>query len=412
MKKICPLPWLSLSTESQRELRLCCHEAGKVRSKSYLENYSTALDAFNLPYFQEARKQMMTGDLPDACIGCKKLEEQTGHSPRLEYLERFKEDLSALIDKTKDDGTLEEAKLVYLDVTTDNQCNLKCRMCRPRYSQKILDDWQSFGWDPGKEEVEGIDIDLSKQTYRSSTLIKESLPHLKMVTLTGGEPFLSPAVDELLDVLKESGHASNISLRFFTNTTVFPKSLKETLNQFKEVHLFCSIDGYGGTSDYIRYPSKWSTIERVYRELIALKKDHPNLFVDLHTVVQANNVTQLIDLFRFLATFKGEVPLMPSFTHVDSSLPLSVYYVPANLLKKALTEFDNFLEENALLIHSKHQAFHEREIENYRSLLKDAIDTNRPEKFIDFVIYSKKMDRVRGQSLEKQYPEFKLEKKS
>ncbi|MCR9206499.1 MAG: twitch domain-containing radical SAM protein [Halobacteriovoraceae bacterium] len=410
MKFLCPLPWLSLSTESQRELRLCCHETREVPSETSLEELSNLKEAFHLPLFKETRKTMLQGNCPKACEGCLDLENRTGHSPRKEYLERFKDDFSSLLKGTDLEGNMEENRLIYLDVTTDNHCNLKCRMCRPRYSEKILKDWEELGWNPGENETKGISLEKSIEVYENSPLIEESFSQLKMITLTGGEPFLSPAVDKLLTRVIQSGHAPQIALRFFSNTTLFPPKLKSYLNEFKEIHLFCSLDGYGTTSNYIRYPSKWETIDKVYQQLVSLKEVTPNLFIDLHTVVQAYNITQLTSLFEYLASFKGKVPLLPSFTHVESSLPLSISYLPEDLLLKAQEDFEHFLEKNKELLESTHQGFHQREIQNYRALLKEAIENNEKNKFLDFVIYAKKLDRLRDQSLENQYPEFKLAK--
>ncbi len=351
---------------------------------------------------------MLKGEYPQACRGCFRLEEKTGHSPRLEYNTRFCEEFQEMLKLTKEDGTLKEARLAYLDVTTDNHCNLKCRMCRPRYSHKIMEDWKSLGWDPGEKEVRGIDIQKSQDIYQHSPLLEESFSHLRMITCTGGEPFLSPAVHTLLNRVIESGHAPNISLRFFTNTTLIPRELESYLKSFKETHLFCSIDGYGKTSDYIRYPSKWATIDRTYRELLKLKEEYPNFTLDLHTVVQAFNITQLIDLFKYLAQFQGKVPILPSFTRVDSSLPLDPALIQPQLLKKAQKDFVHFIEKNQDLLQSSHREFHEREIKNYKALLTDTLTYNRHQEFLDFVIYAKKLDKLRGQSLEQAYPEFKL----
>ncbi|CAN0315386.1 unnamed protein product, partial [Chrysoparadoxa australica] len=101
---------------------------------------------------------------------------------------------------------------------------------------------------------------------------------------------------------------------------------------------------------------------------------------------------------------------LPSFTHVDSSLPLSISYLPKDLLEKAHADFEKFLADNKEVIQTRHVGFHQREIENYRAMLKEAIDKNQKDKFLDFVIYAKKLDRLRNQSLENQYPEFKLGK--
>jgi sulfatase maturation enzyme AslB (radical SAM superfamily) len=410
MKTLCPLPWLSLSTESQRELRLCCHESREERSGTKLDEVGSLHDAFDLDLFKGAREKMLAGSYPKSCEGCFKLEAQSGQSPRLEYLERFKDEFKPLLANTLKDGSLESPKLVYLDVTTDNHCNLKCRMCRPRYSQKILEDWKKLGWNPGEDETKDISLEASIELYQNSDILKESFADLRMITLTGGEPFLSPAVSALLEEVIKSGHSKKISLRFFSNTTVYPEALEKYLENFESIHLFCSFDGFGKTSDYIRFPSNWENIDKVYKKFLNLLGTYSNLKVDVHTVVQAYNITQLIDLFDYLASFNGLVPLLPSFTHVDSSLPLSTACLPIPLLIKARENFENFLDVNEKLINNNFQAFHDREIENYRAIIKEAIDFNKSSQFIDFVVYAKKLDKIRNQSLEKQYPEFKLGK--
>lgn len=408
MKTLCPIPWLSLSTESQREIRLCCHESREIKSGEKLENFQKTDDAFGIDLFKKTRMQMLDGKIPTSCKGCFLLEKETGTSPRMEYLERFKSDFPSLLKQTKTDGTLSNAKLVYLDVTTDNYCNLKCRMCRPRYSEKILSDWNAIGWNPGENEVLDIDLKKSIDVYSQSQVLRENFPNLKMITLTGGEPFLSEAVSSLLKLVIDSGYSKNIDLRFFTNTTIYPKQLEQYLALFNEVHIFCSVDGHGKTSDYIRFPSHWDNIERTYKQLIGLRKKYSNLKVDLHTVVQAYNVTQMIPLLEFLASFKGEVPLLPSFTRVDSSLPLSPSYLPIHHLEKAKSDFESYLHKHKALLDSTHQAFHQREKTNYLSLLEDCIKNNESNRFMEFVVYSKKLDKVRSQSFETYYPELQV----
>jgi sulfatase maturation enzyme AslB (radical SAM superfamily) len=411
---LCPLPWLSLSTESQRELRLCCHED---RSQRFFLDDGKALcldqqgasqqELFNHPYYKEVRAKMLRGEIPKACQGCFKLEEETGDSPRTEYLDRFSSHFSKTVQKTDSDGTLLEAKTIYLDVTTDNSCNLLCRMCRPRYSKKIEEHWRAIGWNPTLEETEGISLELSEALYREGSIIDEVVQSVEMVTMTGGEPLLSPAVSTLLDRLIQSGRAPAISLRFFTNTTVYPTKLIQKLLQFQEVNFFCSIDGAGRTSDYIRYPSKWGTIENVFTQLVELSSTHPQVKVYLHTVIQAYNITQITQLFKFLKGFNGKTPFLPSMTGVESNLPLEISVLPLPVLMKAKDTIEKYFldEQKALMNH--HRAFHEREMRKLNSLLNEAISNNQSHRFIDFTIYSKKLDSLRGQSLLESYPEFK-----
>lgn len=412
-KTFCPLPWLSLSTESQRELRLCCHEDRSTRflhpdgRPVKLEDNTSPLDHFNHPYYQSIREKMLRGEQPEACKGCYKLEQETGDSPRTEYLERFQTSFNKALSQTQTNGQLSLGDVIYLDVTTDNLCNLMCRMCRPRYSQKIAEQWEAMGWTPSPEETDGISVELSTLLYKKSDVIDHIVSTVQMVTMTGGEPLLSPAVSALIDRLIDSKRAHLISLRFFTNTTYFPQKIFDKLLQFKEVNFFCSIDGAGKTSDYIRFPSKWSTIGHAFDQFIKASRLHHQIKVYVHTVIQAYNITQITDLFSFLAKYEGLTPTLPSFTHVESTLPLGIDVLPKKLLESAQQKINLFIEENEQSLISHHSAFHQRELKKLKSILHLGLNQNQSERFLDFIIYSKKLDKLRHQSLLETYPEFK-----
>lgn len=72
------------------------------------------------------------------------------------------------------------------------------------------------------------------------------------------------------------------------------------LPRFKAIHMIGSLDGYAGVNGYIRFPARWDHLIRNLERLNELASRNPVLSVDLHTTVQAYNLTRLTDLLQFL----------------------------------------------------------------------------------------------------------------
>ena len=140
--RYCPLPWNHLSVLGSGRIRLCCHddqnipylkESGRSGFLRELRNPQDRLDHLDLIKVQT---EIERGEIPPRCHHCFDLEKDGLDSPRLEYLERFARD--------------ETNSLRYFDITLDNTCNLKCRMCTPKYSAGIAKDFEAIGIPPSR----------------------------------------------------------------------------------------------------------------------------------------------------------------------------------------------------------------------------------------------------------------------
>lgn len=415
-RTLCPLPWLSLSMESTRRLRFCCHETGEIPivdaegASVNLGEVKNPREVLNLNAYQALRAQMLRGERPNPCSSCFKLEDLSGHSPRLEYLESFKAPFEKILKESKEDEYLSDPKVFYLDLTVDNECNLKCRMCSPRYSKKLGKDWEEMRLPLKNEGLDLISTEKTINDLEDSKILETIKDDVSLITMTGGEPFLSKASRHVIKEVSTFKRVSDISLRFYTNTTVFPEDLKLDLEKFKKVNIFCSIDGFGETSNYIRYPSRWGNIEKIFKKLVRWSEESPQIEVGVHTVLQAYNITQLIPLMNFFKSFDGAIPAIPSFTILETPKLLRPSILPQDVLKKAHGEVQSFLERNSGFLKKHHALAHEREALHLMKCFDDAIKENESNKFLDFILHSKKYDGLRKQSLLDFYPEFFQEK--
>jgi len=321
----CPLPWVSLSTGPGGRLRTCCHQSTPPDE----DTLSAISEIHSLRHNDAIRSELLRGQTPAACSNCARLEQEGGESPRLEYIRRF--------------GTEDLGSIRYLDLTIDNLCNLECIMCSPLYSTRLNASFS--GIYPNYEKMPAWSLPLENLIPLIS-----HLPRLEMMTLTGGEPFLSPNVQKLLSHCVDSGVASKLSLRIFSNFTVRPPWMIEMLSAFRDCEILASIDAIGEIYEKIRHPAKWHLVEENLNWLIQNRTS--NIQVRLHSVAMAPGWVGMGDLLRFTAKTKGLSCRIPSVTLLASPihlrpdvLPEHEYEVGCEGIRDALRDLSPLSEE-------------------------------------------------------------------
>jgi glutamate-1-semialdehyde 2,1-aminomutase len=218
------------------------------------------------------------------------------------------------------------------------------------------------------------------------------LGKLKRLYITGGEPFLEPKFAELVDHLISKGAAKNIDLEVTTNATLLNEGLLEKLKSFNSLYLMVSIDGVGAVHEYIRYPARWSVIEKNLRSL----RDY-GFAPFLVPVVQAYNMLSLADIYRFsrdLGIGIGFNVLQDPKWLGMSVMPLNCHRLAARRLREILD--NEKFEENYM------QGQIEPLIRNFESF-NEAMDH---EGLRTFNIFTNDLDSSRGQNFKQSLPEL------
>jgi len=202
---------------------------------------------------ENVRQQMLSGQRPQECDACWKLEDAGIKSDRMiknESLDFYTDiDISmwyenALYSKSKE--------IRMLKVDTSNKCNSACLTCGPDASTH----WRSL-LDKNNVSNQGKSWTIPLSDIEKSI----DLSSLEMITFRGGEPFLSQTNFEILDKLHGlKNHKCFIS--FVTNGSIRPnKRMTNILKKFNNVNFCFSIDGIGSVFEYMRYPLSWKTCE-------------------------------------------------------------------------------------------------------------------------------------------------------
>jgi len=249
------------------EYRLCCISVEQQNK----ENVTTHnIEQWrNSKIHTEAREKFANNEWPDACAKCRIQEEQGQESQR---------------QKPRQYGP----GISHLDLRFGSNCNLKCTMCYPATSSSVNQDHKELlkrglesPW--GNEQFPNYDWYTDE---RGDWLA--SLPDLREVYLTGGEPMMVKGLHSFLKKLD-----SSVEIRFNTNGTIINPNVYEELKRFETVNMCFSIDGIGKVNDYIRWGSDWKSIEQnMFRwaEFVKYKSIGPT--VQVMNILDGHNLEQ------------------------------------------------------------------------------------------------------------------------
>jgi len=358
-KFVCPIPWVSLSLGAQSTPRLCCHQEAAISTQE-------DADLLQLSHLATIRESMLRGEVPPQCRGCYRLEESGCSSPRQDYINRF--------------GNVDEVRIKYLDVTFNNDCNLECMMCSPLYSYKLnklyhreMDFSHSSTWQ----------VDLDSKT------LGRMLPSLEVITLTGGEPFVSKKIVDFIKNLSDGAFARNLTLRVFTNLSQMSLEIINTLKKFKKVELLLSIDSVEENYEFIRYPASWKTLVNNIELLNAHR--FPHLDIHLHCVLMATNWSFIGELINFYHKTLGHPNLLPIFVEIDTPSFLHPGVLPEKEFNDGLKSIEQVLNE----LEDKFP-IRRNEISELRILLKKIASKRDLNLYLQYKVFIAKLREARA----------------
>jgi organic radical activating enzyme len=317
----CPLPWIFQAIRNNGQARICCQanvseNRGLLRKADgtiYQAGSDNLDESRNSELMRDARLKMLNGEWPSTCSRCKNEEGANLRSRRIyenqTWEKRYDSEWARSV--TNPDGSMDTNHVppIYFDIRLGNKCNLKCRMCGPTDSDMWYEDYHSVVGDTFSDTQGDVKIEKQGNRWKVSdtsydwhetdvfwNYLKKHASHIEHLHIVGGEPLLIENHYHALEFLCEHGYASKITLEYNTNLMVLPQKALELWKQFKEVRIGVSIDGIGEVNDYIRTPSKWSTIEKNLRRL---DQASPNLTLWLSVTIQIYNVYHVTEMIRW-----------------------------------------------------------------------------------------------------------------
>ena len=437
----CILPWIHFATRPNGDMRLCCsanasgagtdHEVGLVKmenGKPANFGKETPMQAWNNEYMRNVRITMLEGKIPSSCTKCFQEESNGVSSKRIWETITWNEDgvdIAELIQQTKKDGTVPE-KLVYLDLRLGHTCNIKCVMCSPHDSSQwvvdhkklipILQDLEV------KRQMQWERKEFDNFWHEKDTFWEEmhrQIPNLKQVYFAGGEPLMIREHKLFIEEIIRQGYQDRILLRYNSNGLLVDEDLIELWSKFKKVKFAVSMDACHERDEYIRFPTKWETVER---NLYLLDNTPDNIQTSIATAIQILNIKHLPDFIKW-KTQSGFKKL--NFGNVPGGIQMGgglvnmhLLYIPTFLsiqilpkedkqeVKDRFMDFKEWLYKN----YRQDDDFWERNPygwSRWEAVLKHMDSADNSHLLPGFKEYVNKLDAIRGLDAATVFPELK-----
>ena len=163
-------------------------------------------------------------------------------------------------------------KLIHVELST--HCNLRCRTCSITR--------------PGRER------ELKYLSLETLERLRPALPYVSDAKLHGGgEPFMHPQIEQVLEVFREEG----VRLNTVTNAVLIRERLGRLIGDTFS-SLTVSVDGGDKeTYEYVRLRSSWDKLLRGLDNVNRFR--NPDLRLIIGVVMLRCNIHQLPDLVRF-----------------------------------------------------------------------------------------------------------------
>lgn len=177
-----------------------------------------------------------------------------------------------------------------LTFSVTNVCQSRCKTCRI---------WELYKKQPAKRQEE-LQLREIQDIFRS-------MGHVYIFNISGGEPFLRP---DLPDIIAAACRYLTPGIIHIPTNAIAGKLIEKRIQKILEViapypHVRLtvkpSLDHIGDKHDVIRgIPGNFEKVIRLFKKLLALQKQHPQLHAELGTVISNWNVEDVADIARYV----------------------------------------------------------------------------------------------------------------
>ena len=436
MSTFCPLAWNSINLRNNGDLRICCNTNSYSPKKGIMRKedgtpYNAGRDdlneARNAEIVKDVRVSMMKGEWNPECERCRQ-EEVNGIRSRREYeSEDWDLTLEEAMEKTNEDGSIDptDFDIEFFDIRYGNFCNLKCRMCGPTDSHMWYSDHvalynttkykdthdliQLTKNEKGKWSTDQYDWFKNSNFYWNN--FEKHTGKAKKLYIVGGEPLIIEEHFESLERLIAAGRAKDIQIEYNSNLTNVTDRIMKIWENFKQVRIGVSIDGYGDVFEYQRTPAKWPSVYKNMKKL----NDNPNINLKgwFAFTVTPFNVFHLPEFMKWKLEESG----LTRFNPITGPRPIitqhmchSPKYYNVKVLPQMLKDevCDTYQEYIDWVMDSNHSDHVKKK---FIEILDGIMDFMNSEDFAtdhlqEFIDHTKKLDLIRGQNILDVVPQY------
>ena len=365
-KTWCAYPFKHIMVKQNGRIKPCCRFTPS-EIKTQVSSLGQLPGVFkHSPELKKIRRDMINGVPVKGCEKCYYQEENNVPSMRQNAFDLFTND--------------NDVELEGMELAIGRICNLRCVMCNSDLSSQWLNDDKAIGRRVNSNIPTQLDIENIPEKF---------LKNLKLLKITGGEPFLHKGMYEFLKKMKDT------DVLIYTNSTIFPEEDYASL-PLSNLRIMLSIDAYGEKNSYIRHPSKWNEVEEIALKWYELSRQHEHVEISLASTISTYNVLYMNELFDWALEKLDGVDLSRQYVYTPANLSLNE--LPVNVkqrVEKVLEEQQSKYDNTDIL----------KTYEQMKNICRKH-DTTLDDTVGDFFAFNDKLDNLRGLCFADTFPEM------
>lgn len=400
-------------------VKSCCHLPFR---KVAVDNIKSGFELHDTAEDQKERTQMLKGERPESCSYCWWIEDRNHLSDRITW--SSKSWMSPYSNEIAKTATISARNPSWLELNFSNICNLKCSYCSPIFSSKWLQEIKEFGPYPTQPRHNDIDylqgVELNEK-YDNTELMQQFWPwfekcyaNIRLLKITGGEPFLSPHTFKVLRMVMERPNPK-MNLSINSNLSVPPSTWKQFMDivvnitesrTIEKFYLHPSIDTFGARAEYIRHGLNFTTFQNHVSDY--LERSQKNIVF----ICTLNNLSLggLLEFWQYLLTLKKKFGPRGQWVSITSEVLIGPDWQNINILP---SHFQQYLRDTIDFVKAHLgdglDAFSQYELQGlYRALdLMKSPNANLIEAQKNFFRFFSAHDQRRNTNITETFPEIK-----
>lgn len=405
-KHFCVLPWVHFHSWPNGNVMPCC-VADSEMPVGKIESDQSIIQMMNSDQYKTLRKNMLNDQPSPECKRCYDLELLGTWTMRKSHNERRGYEYIDLIEKTNEDGSIDEFKMKYMDIRFSNLCNMKCRSCGPGCSSQWAEEYVKKRW--GMEQLDKY-FGMKKIVVNSNedqVFMTKLKPYLKDVTevyFAGGEVIITPEHYECLDYWIKNKLTDQVELTYTTNFSVLKyknRDLIKLWKKFSTVKIWASLDADGDRAELIRKGTKWN---QIIENIKKLKKEVPHAEFQITPTLSIWNIFSFADFFDrlidedLLELKNPKYECNPRFNLLTYPWWANIMILPDCAKNKIMDRFHKTLDRYENYGH----------ITNGIKMIMNSLSRGKPNKdgILEFIKFNEEVDEHRKENILEIIPEL------
>lgn len=388
----CMIPWIHMHGIPDGRAYPCCLGEMHLPIGNFKEN--TMKEVWNGVAYRRMRTNMLNDKPCKECTRCYEQEANGFFSMRNSANKNFGQHI-ALVDQTKEDGTVEDFKLRYYDVRFSNLCNFSCRTCGSLFSSSwYAEETKLFGkLNHPQIMYAGRDKDDMWEQ------MQEHIPYLEQIYFAGGEPLI---MEEHYRILEELVRRKMFHVRLIYNTNFSHMKLKDKYvfdywKLFDSVSVGASLDDSYLRGEYMRKGTDWAETVENRRRMIEIC---PKVDFYISSTVSIYNAWHVADFHKEWVELGLLRPMDWNINILQSPERDRVDVLPLHFkdrIKQRLEEHIAWLEPQDQL---------QRAVSGYKAIITFMYQDDKSHLLGEFFKVNDQTDEYRKEKFEDVFPEY------